>query len=103
VELPQPCPQRGPVDIARLDYNVSLAVHGVEKRSKFVQDCIGIVRDAVANRTVILDVSKDLVASGVGVVGRGTLMPDLLKPVGFIGVRTSSTWRAFRIKSCNVS
>ena len=102
MELPQPSPQRGPVDIARLDHNVSLVTHGVEKRVKFVQDCLSIVRDAVANSTVILDISEDLVASGVGVVGRGTLMLDLFKPVGFTGMRASSI-QLFKTESCNVS
>ena len=83
MELPQPCPQRGPVDIARLNHEVSSAIRRIEKRSKFVQDGRSIVRDAVANGTIILDVSESLVASGVGVVGRDTLMLDLFKPVGF--------------------
>ena len=91
MELPQSCPQRGPVDIARLDHNISLVIHGVEKEFKFVQDGLSIIRDAVANSAVILDVAEDLVASGVGVVGRSTLVLDLFKPVGFTGMRASST------------
>ena len=74
------------------------------KKAKSVQDGVSIVRDTIADSPIIFDVSEDLVAGRVGVVGRNTLVLDLFKPVGFIVTRDSSTHRGrtFRAVGCNV-
>ena len=62
---------------------------GRYRKTEFIQDGFSIVRDTVANCTVILDVSEDLVTSRVGVVGRDTLVLDLFKPIRFTLTRAS--------------
>ena len=76
--------------MARLDSTESSTTHTRENKMKSPQDGLGIVRDTIANSTVILDVSEDLVTSRVGVVGRDTSMLYLFKPVGFVITRGSS-------------
>ena len=89
VELPQLLPQREPVDIARL-YPQNF-ISCPRDNDKNVHDGLSIIRDTITNSTVIFDVPEDLVSSGVGVVGGGTLVFDLFEPVGFIGTCISST------------
>ena len=91
--------------MARLDHMASSVTTRWKKTTEFAQDGCSVVSDTIANSTVILDVSEDLVASRIGVVGRDTLMLDLFKPIGLTLNRASFTqWlRTFRAESCNVS
>ena len=51
---------------------------------EYSQDGRSIVRYTVTNSTIILDVPEDLVAGGVRVVSRDSLMLDLFKPIWLI-------------------